>query len=228
MRWLLHLLMMSVFSSATAPLFAKPVDARGKMAPQPAPAVAPSRKMSDSDRARQLTNDFAICVLKSSPRAVERAVMLPTVMSYDALTKLARSECLVSGQIVIPRQLMRVAAYRALYIRDYRKQVPELSGSAMGYVSVADSDSFSQEIARLNSFGSCVARANPASAHSLVLANAATDEEGEAIDGLRQNLADCLPGGTSVKFTKSVLQGLLAEVLYREAQTPVGLAQGSQ
>lgn len=225
MNSFLQFIMVGLLLLGNTSLNAKPVNAPGKMPAGPAPAVAPKRPMSDSDRARQLTNDFAECVLKSTPRAVERAVILPTARSYEALTKLARSECLAPGQIVIPHQLMRGAAYRALYIRDYRKRAPALVASPVDYVSLADQDVVSQEIARLNAFGSCVARANPDAAHSLVLADAATKEEVSAIEGLRQNLADCLPGGTSIKFTKSVLQGLLAEILYREVQNAADLAE---
>ena len=228
MRAGIQSIVLAALSLMCSPLFAGPVAEQGKSVLDPAPADRPNRKMSDSDRARHMTNDFATCVVKSWPRQVERAVVLTPALSYKALAKLATSECLVSGQLFIPNQLMRGAAYRALYIRDYRKQVPSPSVSVVDYARTTDSDSYSQELGRLNSFGSCVARANPNAAHSLVLANAATSDEASAIDALRQNLADCLPGGTSVKFTKSVLQGLLAEVLYREAQTPVGLAQGSQ
>lgn len=210
-----------------SPVLAGPVAEQGKSVLDPAPADRPNRKMSDSDRARHMTNDYATCVAKLYPRQVERAVVLSPALSYDALAKLATSECLVSGELFIPNQLMRGAVYRALYIRDYRKHVPAFSTSAVDYAGSADGDPHSQELARLNNFGSCVAVANPAAARSLVLANAATDEEAGAIDALRQNLADCLPGGTSVKFTKGVLQGLLAEILYREANILTDPAQES-
>ncbi len=203
--------------SASTYVCAKPVDVPGKAASLPTPAGPANRKMSDSDRARQLTNDFAVCVLKTSPRSVERAVKLPAADSYNELEKLATGECLTSGALEIPRQLMRGAAFRALYIRDYRKQAPEPRLSAVDYLITASRDPYSQELARLNNFGSCVAVANPVAARSLVLANASTLDETAAIDALRPNFADCLPGGTTSKFTKGVLQGLLAEILYREA-----------
>ena len=214
---------------AISPSAAGPTASQGESVLAPRSADLSNRNISDAEQARQITNDFATCMLKRTPRAVERAAALQSAKeSYGALSKLASSECLGSVNLKMPMSLLRGATYRALYIREYRNAEPKVASSPINYMTEAGQDEFLQKLARLNSFGSCVARANPEASRKLVLATVATEEEKAAIDALRPHLADCLPGGTSVKFSKASLQGLIAEVLFREAEIPVSAARGNK
>ena len=183
----------------------------------PPAAAIPNRKMSADDKARQVTNAFAVCIAKRFTPKLERALaMAPLSESYRALAKVADSDC-VDGRfsLAMPGTLLRGAAFRALYIRDFK--LPLLQGTpiVVDYVREAGSDAHAYQRATLKSFGSCVAKLDPAAARSLVLAEVASIEEDQSIARLRSSLGDCLRDGT-LKLNRGALQSVLAEVLYRE------------
>jgi hypothetical protein len=69
----------------------------------------------------------------------------------------------------------------------------------------------------LQRFGDCVVSANPADARALVLATAATQAERAAIARLGPALGGCVAPKNQVRFSRAVLQGVLAEALYKRA-----------
>jgi hypothetical protein len=184
----------------------------------PRPAVLPNRKMSDDDKARQVTNDFARCLVKQNGRKVQSVLERPVSgESFRALKKFVDGECLlISDELGMPPTILRGALFRALYIRDFGKQAPLAPGVAIDYVSEAGANPQLLQLGTLRAFGSCVAKLNPQAARALVLADVASTAEAEALGLVRPALADCLKDG-SLKLSRGVLQGTLAEVLYREA-----------
>lgn len=181
------------------------------------PAEVPNRRISDDDRARQVTNDFAVCVSKVFTKRVEQALSMKDISaSYQAMSKIATSDCLGYSVLSLPAQLFRGGLFRALYIRDFGKMAPSEPPVIVDYVSEAGTSQQAHDFASLTAFGSCVAKLNPAASRTFVISRAATAEERDAIDNLRAEMGGCLKDG-SLKLSRAVLQSILAEVLYREA-----------
>lgn len=193
----------------------------------PKPAELPNRRMNDNDKARQVMNDFAVCMVKLSPKVSEAALeRQPFAASFKALDQLVNSDCINVGALQMPAALLRGAMFRALYLRDFRKAAPAGERPAINYFAHAGVTAAEQGLASLRAFSSCVSHANPKASRALVLANVATPAEAQAIDKLRPNLADCLKDGT-FKLSRGTLQGLIAETLYREAPRVASVQQGS-
>ena len=72
----------------------------------------------------------------------------------------------------------------------------------------------------LAEFGECVARANPAKSHAMLMAQPDTVEENMAFKALMPEFASCLAAGEQLKFNKSTLRGTLALNYYRLAHAP--------
>jgi hypothetical protein len=191
----------------------------------PAPAQVNGAARTADVRARQATNDYAVCLVKREHRGVERALAMPAgAASYRALGRLADGECLYNAELRMPNVILRGAAFRALYLRSFARR-PGKAAVKIDYIADAGSDQQALLHAGLLAYGSCIARANPAASRALVIATAGMPAESAAIDALRKDLADCLPGGMTTKLGKAVLQGMMAEVLYRETAGMMPIAQ---
>jgi len=74
-------------------------------------------------------------------------------------------------------------------------------------------------------FGDCVATLDPAETRAFVLARPATAAENEAVAKLGASFGRCLAPGNEAKFSKTVLQGALAEALYRRSAASAASAE---
>jgi hypothetical protein len=70
----------------------------------------------------------------------------------------------------------------------------------------------------LSSFGECVVRADPASAHSVLRSSVLTPEENNAFVALRPAFGQCLDEGQKLSMNKAILRGTIALNHYRPAQ----------
>jgi len=183
------------------------------------PAEVEERDVGDQNAARRITNDFAECVVRKYGRLAERSVAgSASTKSAHLMASLAAPECLSSGELRMPQALMRGAMFRALYIRSYGRMAPVGQPVVINYAAeLIPGDGLSQRMAALLPIASCMAQGNPTASRAFVLANAATKAEQAAINALRPALANCLPAQMTITFSKAVLQGMLAEALYREA-----------
>lgn len=173
------------------------------------PAADPSvRDVSEEDRARQTMNSYAACLVRTRSVKVSRALARPTAEVQSALAGLADSSCLNDGKLKMSGDLLRGALYRALYLRDFARTAP-VSDAAPGAVP-ASSDVLQQ-------FGYCVDQADPLNARAFVASVPATGAERAALQGLGPALSRCVAPGNNVRFSRSTLQGVLAEAAYRRA-----------
>lgn len=69
----------------------------------------------------------------------------------------------------------------------------------------------------LRQLGDCAMRYKTAEAHAFVLAKPYSDEEGVALQGLMPALGECMPEGQTLKFSRPMLRGTIAEALYKAA-----------
>lgn len=205
----------------------EPTTAQAQAATYSAPRVAviPVQRMSEADRARATMNDYAKCLVTNRPGLAKQAAELPDdARAVRALNRLAISDCLYSGGLVMPHEVLRGAIYTALYKRDYLRSYPPAKSVAIDYMAGnAGSSTAARNWATIRMFASCVSRMDPINARAAVLARVASVEERETYTKLTPAMGDCLTAKGSVTFSKTVLQGALAEVLYREASSVAGV-----
>lgn len=181
-------------------------------------AEVTARDVSAADRARDTMNRYGVCVVRMKAIAVKRALSQPTDEAVDrALAATAIDECLRSGELKMSRSLFRGAVYRALYIRDFGQvSQGQITGGAQREGAAAEPVA-ATPMNLLQRFGDCVVRIAPADARALVLATAATQEERSAITRLGPALGSCVAPTGQVRFSRAVLQGVLAEALYKRS-----------
>lgn len=79
----------------------------------------------------------------------------------------------------------------------------------------------------LSRFGECVVRADPSSAHRLLMTEPLSAGESAAFLALAPKLSDCLEGGLQFRTNKETLRGTIAHNFYRLAKAPRIVAQGT-
>ena len=167
------------------------------------------RSVSPADQARQTMNDYAVCIVHARVAAVQKALSLANDAKVDeALANLANRECLMRGELRMPRQLLRGAVYRALYLRDFGRSPPAPSAS----------DAAPTGESMFEQFGSCVNTADASDVREFVMSVPATKREAAALSALGPALGRCIAPGNQIRFSRAVLQGVLAEAAYRQAR----------
>ncbi len=194
----------SLVGFALAVCGAVPAAAQADAVPLTA-AIPSDRPLSPTDRARDLMNQYGICIIRVHLGTARRALAQPDGPAIErALSKLATDDCLVAGRLQISHPLFRGALYRALYLRDFATMSKDDLATLRATPGQATPN-----------FGDCVVRLSPDGARALVLASPDTQGERAAINMVRQALADCLPPKQQVHFTMWGLQATLSEALYK-------------
>ena len=192
--------------------------------------------MSPADRGRAMMLAFSQCLIRDNLPAVRKAVaFFPDTPEADKqLRKVATDECLVGeteggGELSFSFRLARGALFQALYLNKFAKAAPVLPAEPL----VLESETVGQdpEAARnyigLRRFTECVGRTDPAVSRAILLPPVGSKEEGEAYKALAPLLGPCLPEGMKISFSKSILGGLIAEVMYRlSTQAPSASVAG--
>lgn len=193
----------------------------GSRITRPEPAEPDYRsKLPEAEQARALVDEFAQCTLDYSPTAVDEALeFIPgTSESSAALAKLARPRCLSNATLRMPSDLLRGALFRAKVLNEFVDQ-PLVFASEPIDLTQMITDSGNKDQLRfliLQDFGSCVVRSNPEVAAAFIVELAGSEKEQEALDQLVPLLGPCLPEGSELAFSKSMLSAQLAEALYRD------------
>lgn len=196
---------------------AQPIGSR--LGPPGKAAVIPQGNLSAADTARVTIIDFSTCILKRDRKRVLAALALfPSAAAENALSKLAADECLSEGEARFNSLLFRGALYISLYREQFGRQMPVLPAQSADYRAGAlePLDAVAGQAIGLREFGECVVRADPATAHAIVVAKIGSAEETRLFTVLGPLLGPCLNEGLQVKFSKTVISGLLAEILYRD------------
>ena len=198
------------------PVFAQHAPVTGSILADPAARIS-DRNISEADRARQTMNDYATCLVKIRTVAVRKALNAGSDAAVNgALAKLAIPDCLDSGMLRMPEQLLRGSIYRALYLREFARE-PSVPAGVTNAAAVDPDDN------PLRNFGHCVNHLDQVNTRMAVMARPATVAERQAFNALSPTLGQCVAPGNQIRFTRSVLQGALAEAAYRQAtlSTPV-------
>lgn len=117
-------------------------------------------------------------------------------------------------QLSFAEPLLRGAIFRALYFGPLKPQVR--SWATANAIAPAWS-SGGDARAALQKFGGCVVNADPATAERALKAAPVSADEGNAYQDLAPALGRCVAEGVALQLSKSVLEGILAEALYRRS-----------
>lgn len=191
----------------------------------PAPAQIPyDSTMSKSDRAATVVRAFGVCAVMKDRRRVEATLAYPRFDPeyYKRLDALATSNCLASGSLKMPVDIMRFALYQGLYSINFAHKNPPFFNDPVDYwkdVGGQTQDPIKRDYVAMRQFGDCVAHADPANSRNLVLAAPGSDQGKAALKLLVPVLGPCIVEGARIEFSKPMLVGILAETLFR-ASTP--------
>ena len=215
MRLLLSILAAALLGGLAMPAHAQDEDMR-----------AASRKEST-----RMMLEFAECTAKSRKFRpdVERFLrMSPSNPAFGDLgNRFARNECvpvrMMQGKVEMKFDslLFRYGLFEARYRIEFRKAPPPSVADLPPLDIFGEFDprgaSIPDVVVFLRQLGDCVIREKPAEAHAFVLALPYSDEESEALNGLMPALALCTPEGQTLKFSRPMLRGAIAEALYKAA-----------
>lgn len=176
--------------------------------------TAASRK--DAERTMA---DFARCEVKSSDgRAAALAFgreVAGTPSTYAQ--RLIKSRCARGGtQMRLNPELFRMSIFPALYSRDFGKaSLPDFAAMPPTDFAREFDGTPSQETLTLRNFGDCVVRRDAANSRAVVLSTLYKPEEATAFTALQPAMAQCVPQGQQLRFSRSVLRGAIGEALYK-------------
>lgn len=213
----------SVAALLAAPAVAQRMESEtGSHIPQAKSASIPQPgTMSDQTRARATAVEFGECVVGRF-RAKATAAVKPFPNSPEearALRGVAEPECLNGGRLKMAGPVMRGAIYIALYRHAFGNAAPAMIAQAPDFSEGAGqpSGTAAEQAVALRQFGDCVARRDPANTRAVVLAPVGSAAENAGYAALAPQFNACVPQGANLTFTKALLGGLFAEILYREA-----------
>lgn len=194
------------------------------IAATPMGAQADSEK-EKQDEARIVMRDFAQCLVGSfSPKRVQQIDAFLAVSPYapgasDMARKFVTAECLSSryagsyvSRLQMPPPLLRGALFRARFERQFAKRAvgafAPYDVKASWHVPRTDRFALPQAI------GECAVREDPVNARAVIDADVGSKREDAAFAALVPTLQKCMPSNGTFRFSRAVLEALLAEALY--------------
>ncbi|MBN8815109.1 MAG: hypothetical protein J0J06_06645 [Sphingomonas sp.] len=175
-------------------------------------------------KARLVMEGFARCVVARHRTAVMRAIAFPP-MSLDenkALGKLVDDKCLLNGTMNFSPVHFRGGLYTALYRERFGAGMGTLKADAVDFafgVTLSPGSAMASGVA-LRKFLDCAVRRQPAAAHQVVTGKAGSAMENAGFSALMAGLSACVDKNARLRFTRTELEGLIAEVLYLDTIAP--------
>jgi hypothetical protein len=182
--------------------------------------------------------EFAQCVVRSNSREKKALAYLQIPESDPALHhagyQIARSDCARRGaQMRFKETLFSRSLYTALYQKYYRATPPadDLNIAPADYRSEFTVTKIPVGDAQLalRTFGDCATKQNPKAVHDFVLSDLRSEAEKATVSKVVESLQQCLELDMTLKFSRTILKGLVAESLYkarkRDVRTVAGVGQ---
>lgn len=169
-------------------------------------------------KARLVMEGFARCVVVRHRTAVMRAIGFPP-MSVDenkALGRLVDDKCLLNGTMNFSPVHFRGGLYTALYRERFGGGMGALKTDAVDFAlgtTPLPGSPTAQGVA-LRKFLDCAVRRQPTAAHQVVTGKAGSAVENAGFSALMTDLSACVDKNARLRFTRTELEGLIAEVLY--------------
>lgn len=190
----------------------------------PTPAIVPTEKLSDYGKSQRTLADYSDCLVRyNRPRVMKFLEMYIETKDAGLFgSRLAVSECLLSGNLRMTPRLLRGNLFGALYRMNFKKADNLQSFShpvdyVMDIPVGMDMTSDKGAIAYLayRNFADCVVRLIPKEIIDIVRLEADSKKENAVWDIIVPNLSNCIIDGLEIKFTKSTLLSLFSESLFR-------------
>lgn len=203
---------------------------------RPRKAAIPDTAMPQEAKGRYVLSQFASCLIDTHPKQVSTALSAKPGNDYAALNNVAlgytdADSCLFDGEVRFHPQLLRGALFGELFRRhlagrdvgvaieplDFTQPLPagapELAAAHFGLLALAD----------------CIALQDADSVRTIVVSRTASRDQEAAYARIVQIIGSCVPQGSKLAITRSVLEGTFGEYLYRSlvpvVRTPAGKAQ---
>lgn len=187
--------------------------------------------LSERDRSRQTMLDYARCLIRSNGVRVRAFVAdFPETLKYQQRAKqMSTDACIGDGILGFNPGILRASLYTALYIDQFGRAASPLPATPLDYAldTTGQNADAANRYVVMRQFAECVVRADPAAARETVVAPIGSGREDAAYAALGDKLAPCLPQGSNIRFGRTALSGLLAEVLYRLSTTAPSVAGNS-
>ena len=174
--------------------------------------------LSKSELSRKVLNEFARCAINRNYPAVASAVSKPMGAGFhEAIARVVSADCLYSGMISFKAVALRGPLFVELY---KRRELAKSQGRVWGPVTPsidfsAPSSLESDAHRAILDVATCAIDANPNVARAVVLEHMMSEAQDNAFAAIVPALGACLPEGKTLSLTKQVIEGMLAEVLYR-------------
>ena len=179
--------------------------------------------MKPSDKVRITLQAYGTCLIKDNRRQVESFLETwPDSPNYNSMVRrVASNNCIASGDLRMTSSFLRGALYVGLYKIDYKDSPASVSKAPINFglqMTDASTPNTKVYVSRML-FADCVVRRAAEESRRLVLTTPASKDEDLALSKLLPFLGPCIPQGQNVQFDRTVLSGILAEALYREARS---------
>lgn len=169
-----------------------------------------------AERSRLVLAQFARCTVDRRATQLRKLLVLPLDKLNDANWRtLADDECLASGEIRFKPILLRGAIFVELYRRQMKEGRAARSFKAAPYQPTTVAEPGALDDALL-AFADCIVGLDRTDASAMVVAATASRAQDGALARLRPSLGSCLPQGQKISLSRPVLEGSIAEILFRE------------
>jgi hypothetical protein len=198
----------------------------------PKRAEAYDRKLSDEELGRELMNQFARCIIDRRPTVVAQAIASKPGEESSLLNRAAVDDCLDSGSMRFPPEVLRGAIFGELYRRQQRgvKRLAETFPiQPLDWSSApAATDS---ERARSNYYllwmTDCVHKTSGEAMRSIVMNSVGSVAQKSAYSSIIPALGPCVPQGQKLVLSRSMLEAAFGEYLWRSQVPAITLSARS-
>lgn len=187
------------------------------------------------DDGRMVMRDFAKCLVGKYSVKLSKNIDAFLAMSPYAAgagemgRKLAIPDCLSSryagtyvSMLRMAPPLLRGALFHARYERQFARR--PVGAFAPYDVKASWHVPLEDQFAPYQAIGECAVRADPGSSRAVMDADIGSKAEDAAFAALVPALQKCMPQNGTYRFSRAVLEGLLAEALYNLSATAVAPA----
>ena len=185
------------------------------------------RVAMDQKAAERAMLDFAKCVVSSKKREAKAMEFLKIPdgdpMQEELGKAISVSGCAMPGsQMRFSGDLFSRAIYTALYGKYYKKTAPEnlVFDTTDNYQSefVTTGTPVGASQIAFRRFADCTVKGDANAAHNFALSEIKSKDEVAALPLVMTAMQSCLSKGSQLRFSRTVLKGLVAESLYKARQ----------
>ena len=201
----------------------------GSLITVPKRAIAPDRTLTKDELSRDLMNQFARCLVDRKQALVAKAIALPAGADEIAFQRAVTNECLDNGRMHFPIAVLRGAVFGELYRRQQIGSATVTRNFPIQPLDWSKSPQLTDStVARTNYFllwmADCVHKSKAQEIRSIVVYPVGSAAQKTAYAAVIPALGPCIPQGTQISFSRSMLEAAFGEYLYRSLVPAIPLA----